>query len=93
MPCILGHFEKCISYQTNYKCLCRHGFRGVNCEIENNECESSPCENGGNTKPNFFSVIFFIKFCLFKIVKEYASITLIHTNAFVQMDLAGRHAP
>ena len=46
-PCIMGHFDKCISYQTNYKCICKHGYFGVNCEIEKNECESSPCKNSG----------------------------------------------
>jgi len=30
---------------TNYKCVCRHGFKGANCEDES-RCEPNPCLNG-----------------------------------------------
>jgi hypothetical protein len=30
-----------------YDCLCEPGFVGVHCETDVNECESSPCQNGG----------------------------------------------
>ena len=28
-------------------CMCKPGFTGFNCEIEINNCESDPCQNGG----------------------------------------------
>lgn len=28
-------------------CKCRDGFTGTFCEIDINECQSSPCQNGG----------------------------------------------
>lgn len=33
-----------------YHCLCPRGFTGKNCEIETNDCESNPCQNGGRCK-------------------------------------------
>lgn len=33
-----------------YHCLCPRGFTGKNCEIETNECESNPCQNGGRCR-------------------------------------------
>jgi len=30
-----------------YTCKCAAGYRGVNCEIESNECNSNPCQHGG----------------------------------------------
>lgn len=35
----------CVNYQTNYKCLCKNGYTGVNCEIDIDECASNPCLN------------------------------------------------
>lgn len=36
-----------MNYQSRYNCICKSGFKGVNCEIEENECDSHPCLNGG----------------------------------------------
>ena len=28
-------------------CQCNEGFRGINCDLDVNECLNSPCQNGG----------------------------------------------
>lgn len=30
-----------------FSCTCRPGYTGSLCEVNNNECGSSPCQNGG----------------------------------------------
>ncbi|XP_022822085.1 delta and Notch-like epidermal growth factor-related receptor [Spodoptera litura] len=49
-PCVKGI---CIEQTDNdvegqdYRCFCQPGYTGERCEMEYNECESSPCANGG----------------------------------------------
>ncbi|KAJ8736373.1 hypothetical protein PYW08_007029 [Mythimna loreyi] len=49
-PCVKGI---CIEHPDNdpdgqdYRCFCQPGYTGEHCEQEYNECESSPCANGG----------------------------------------------
>ncbi|XP_063899651.1 delta and Notch-like epidermal growth factor-related receptor [Helicoverpa armigera] len=49
-PCVKGI---CIEHTDNdadgqdYRCFCQPGYTGDRCELEYNECESSPCANGG----------------------------------------------
>lgn len=33
---------------SSYRCICKPGFSGVNCEVNENECASEPCKNGGS---------------------------------------------
>ena len=30
----------------DYACVCQSGWNGDDCEVEINECDSSPCQNG-----------------------------------------------
>uniref|UniRef100_A0A8C6XMQ4 Neurogenic locus notch homolog protein 1 n=1 Tax=Naja naja TaxID=35670 RepID=A0A8C6XMQ4_NAJNA len=39
-----------LSWNQSYKCNCDAGWSGTNCDINNNECESNPCVNGGTCK-------------------------------------------
>jgi len=34
--------------QGSYTCTCRPGYSGKDCEVEVNECDGSPCRNGGS---------------------------------------------
>ncbi|XP_039761776.1 delta and Notch-like epidermal growth factor-related receptor isoform X2 [Pararge aegeria] len=49
-PCVKGI---CVEQTDNevegqkYRCFCEPGYTGDQCELEYNECESSPCANGG----------------------------------------------
>ncbi|XP_052269942.1 MAM and LDL-receptor class A domain-containing protein 1-like [Dreissena polymorpha] len=42
-PCVRG---VCYVHLDEYFCLCPSGFNGINCEIDTDECRSSPCKNG-----------------------------------------------
>jgi len=44
-PCKNG--GTCINAGNSYSCICRDGFRGVNCEEDADDCADSPCLNGG----------------------------------------------
>ncbi|KAG8225570.1 hypothetical protein J437_LFUL002087 [Ladona fulva] len=44
-PCLNG--AECIDAINDYSCNCYPGYTGKNCEIDINECESSPCQYGG----------------------------------------------
>ncbi|CAO1412778.1 unnamed protein product [Diamesa serratosioi] len=41
-------FSKKFSYEnaSGYECICVTGTKGINCEININECDSNPCKNG-----------------------------------------------
>lgn len=49
-PC--KHGANCENKLTSYKCTCKPGYTGVNCEIEIDYCVSSPCINGGSCHNN-----------------------------------------
>lgn len=36
----------CVDHLNNYTCQCAEGFTGYNCEIDIDECLSSPCYHG-----------------------------------------------
>ena len=36
--------------QGDYRCTCVAGYMGGACEMDVNECESEPCENGGTCR-------------------------------------------
>ena len=43
-PCQNGF---CLDKVNSYTCICPPGYNGMNCEVRNNVCASSPCLNGG----------------------------------------------
>ncbi|XP_062907309.1 coagulation factor IX-like isoform X2 [Mobula hypostoma] len=45
-PCWNG--GTCLSTLDDYSCICRTGYSGRSCEIEDVACASSPCKNGGS---------------------------------------------
>jgi hypothetical protein len=50
------------------------GYEGQNCEIETNECQSQPCQNGAKCidgKGNFTSLHFLINITVPELRKEY----------------------
>ena len=44
-PCL--NSAKCISTKTSYYCVCKSGFSGTNCEIQQDFCSTNTCLNGG----------------------------------------------
>ncbi|XP_061385876.1 delta and Notch-like epidermal growth factor-related receptor [Danaus plexippus] len=50
-PCVKGICIEQIDGDVDdvkYRCFCEPGYTGDRCELEYNECESSPCGNGGS---------------------------------------------
>jgi len=37
----------CVNLQAGYRCDCKTGYSGDNCETDINECAPAPCQNGG----------------------------------------------
>ncbi|CAH0724859.1 unnamed protein product, partial [Brenthis ino] len=48
-PCVKGICVEDVNNEDGqkYRCFCEPGYTGDRCELEYNECESSPCVNGG----------------------------------------------
>ncbi|EDO34703.1 predicted protein, partial [Nematostella vectensis] len=44
-PCNNG--AQCNNMVDGYRCMCKSGFTGKNCEVEEDECTTNPCANGG----------------------------------------------
>ena len=40
-PCL--NSGKCVNAKDGYKCECKDGFTGENCDEEIDECDSNPC--------------------------------------------------
>lgn len=38
---------KHLSFVWRYRCECQAGWEGQHCDLEKNECQSNPCQNGG----------------------------------------------
>ena len=36
----------CVDYVNSYTCQCQAGYTGYDCEVEIDECQSSPCVRG-----------------------------------------------
>ena len=43
-PCANG--GTCTDLRADYACACPPGFTGKSCQVDVNECESSPCQHG-----------------------------------------------
>lgn len=48
-----------------YKCFCQSGFSGRNCEVNIDDCERQPCENGGRCMTCFCYYYFILLLLLF----------------------------
>uniref|UniRef100_A0A8C4XG63 EGF-like domain-containing protein n=1 Tax=Erpetoichthys calabaricus TaxID=27687 RepID=A0A8C4XG63_ERPCA len=52
-PCQQGGICQLQGAGEDYTCLCRQGFEGQHCELETDECLSSPCHNGASCHNTF----------------------------------------
>jgi hypothetical protein len=43
--CNINNTVQCVNYQRDYKCLCKTGYTGLNCETNINKCSSQPCSS------------------------------------------------
>ena len=44
----------------SFRCLCIDGYEGDNCEININDCDPDPCENGGTCQVIIISLDIFM---------------------------------
>lgn len=58
-PCLNGGqcIDDCITGNPSFTCSCLAGFTGRRCQIDVNECASSPCQNGGTCEDRIKSFI------------------------------------
>lgn len=43
---LLSLLGECVDQVNNYTCQCQEGYAGHDCEVEIDECQSSPCIRG-----------------------------------------------
>uniref|UniRef100_A0AAV2KYH3 Sushi, nidogen and EGF-like domain-containing protein 1 n=1 Tax=Knipowitschia caucasica TaxID=637954 RepID=A0AAV2KYH3_KNICA len=58
-PCLNGGqcIDDCITGNPSFTCSCLAGFTGRKCQIDVNECASSPCQNGGTCEDQINSFV------------------------------------
>ena len=49
-PCMNGGLCQPTGINGGYQCVCRPGYSGSRCEIQD-ACQSNPCMNGGTCRP------------------------------------------
>lgn len=54
-PCLNG--ATCKDDINRFKCICKKGFNGNQCETEINDCDPSPCLNGATCTDYFDSYV------------------------------------
>eukprot|EP01047_Picozoa_sp_COSAG01_P037002 COSAG01_NODE_2915_length_6861_cov_2.886128_2_plen_2005_part_01 len=79
----------------SYSCLCEAGWSGMDCDIDANECISSPCRNGGSciessanasVSPNAYRCVcgpgFANGFCTYDFISEYLTHCSVSESTF-----------
>ena len=83
-PC--NNDATCEETSDGYSCSCQSGFTGDNCEIEEDECVSSPCAQGATCLDKVWSMPGFIYHGLSSSITHQLSFTLNLFKFFLKVD-------
>ena len=81
---------KCLDLDNKFECECREGFTGELCQVNEDDCATSPCLNGGSCRDEVSFILkyifLFYYFEIFNVYFYFYSCRLVDTLVLVHLD-------